>query len=96
MSSASVLWLFVCQSNRLLSHNYDIVDCRYILTLRKADALRSLTALVAEITMISFNTVHTSDIAPRWAGESDMMNVLTAVNVGFSAAGMKAVVKLSS
>ena len=51
MSSASFLCLCVCKSNRLVSHNLDIVDRRYISTLCKADALRFFTAFVAGITM---------------------------------------------
>ena len=84
MSSASVLCLWVCKSSKLLSRAWDIVDRRYVFTLRRADALRLLTALVAGITIISFSIVHTSEMATRCAGESATMYALTSESVGFS------------
>ena len=74
----------MCKSSKLLSRAWDIVDLRYVFTLRRADALRSLIALVAGITMISFSTVHTSEIATRCAGESATIVALTSESVGFS------------
>ena len=69
-----------------------------LLTLRSTEALRSLTALVAGITMISLSTVHTSDIQTCWAGERDTMCALMIERVGFSVdgPGAKAEVSISN
>ena len=54
---------------RLLRRTWLIVVCKYVFTLRRDDALRSLTAFVAGITMRIVNKVHTSDMLPLAAGE---------------------------
>ena len=51
-------------------------------TLRSTEVMRSLTALVAGITIMSFKTVHTSDTETRWAGERDTMCALMVARVG--------------
>ena len=95
MSSASVLCLWVCKSSNLFIRAWDIVDLRYVFTLRRADALRSLTALVTGMIMISFSTVHTSEIATHCAGESATIDAFTSESVGFSVGDLelKTVVK---
>ena len=68
----------------------------HVFTLLSTEALRSLTALVAGITIISLSTVHTSDIETRWAGERDTMYALMVGRVGFSVDEAKAEVRISN
>ena len=72
------------QKQQVVEPTWDIVDLRCVFTLRRVDALHSLIALVVGITMISFSTVHTSEIATRCAGESATIDALTLESVGFS------------
>jgi len=54
---------------RLLKCTCLIVVHKYVFTFRRADALRSLTAFVAGITMRIVNKVHASDMLPLAADE---------------------------
>jgi len=49
---------------RILRRTWIIVVRKYVFTLHRADALCSLTAFVAGITMRIVNKVHASDMLP--------------------------------
>jgi len=54
---------------RVLRRTWIIVVRKYVFTLRRADALRLLTAFVAGITMRIVDKVHASDMLPLAADE---------------------------
>ena len=82
MTSSSVLSACAWSINRLLRHSWNIVERRYVFTLRITEALCSLIVLVAGITIISLSTVHTSEIKTHCVGKRDTMCSLMVV--GFS------------
>ena len=64
MSRLSAIYLCTCSINKLFKRTCVIVDLKYVFILRRAEALRSLTALVAGITKIK---THGSE--PRGQGK---------------------------
>ena len=65
----SVFSLCMWRVIRLLRRTWLIVVRKYVFTLRRADALRSLTAFVAGITIRIVSKVHTSDMLTLAVGE---------------------------